>query len=86
MSAAMPAAVEARFFVSGYERRAYDPDATEVTLVAVSRGEHNKNWARATPSGQIKMTIKNESAASWFTGQLGAEIAVTFRPAPPEPG
>jgi len=80
----MPEAVEARFFVSGYERRAYDPEATEVTLVAVSRGEHNKNWARATPSGQIKMTIKNASAASWFVGQLGAEIAVTFRPAPPE--
>lgn len=76
-------AVEARFFVSGYERRAYDPDATEVTLVAVSRGEHNKSWARATPAGQIKMTIKNESAASWFVRKLGDEIAVTFRPAPP---
>ena len=46
----MPEAVEARFFVAGYERRAYDPEATEVTLVAVSRGEHNKTWARATPS------------------------------------
>ncbi len=78
----MPDAVEARFYVSGYERRAYDPDATEVTLVAVSRGEHNKSWARATPSGQVKMTIKNESAASWFISKLGAEIAVTFCPAP----
>ncbi len=75
-------AVEARFFVSGYERRAYDPEATEITLAAVSRGEHNKNWARATPSGQIKMTIKNEGAASWFIDQLGQEIAVHFTPAP----
>lgn len=80
----MPEAVEARFFVSGYQRRAYDKDATEVTLVAVSRGEHNKNWARATPAGQITMTIKNESAASWFVGRLGDEIAVTFAPADPD--
>ena len=78
----MPDAVEARFFVSGYQRRAYDPDATEVTLTAVSRGEHNKSWARATPAGQITMTIKNESAASWFVGMLGAEVAVVFTPAP----
>lgn len=80
----MPDAVEARFFVSGYQRRAYDPDATEVTLTAVSRGDQNKSWARATPAGQITMTIKNESAASWFVGMLGAEVSVTFTPAPPE--
>jgi hypothetical protein len=74
-------AVEARFYVAGYRRRSYDPDATEVELVAVSRGEHNKNWARATPAGNIKMTIKNEGAAAWFIGQLGKEIAVHFTPA-----
>ena len=84
MPESIPKAVEARFFVSGYQRRAYDPDATEVTLVAVSRGEHNKTWARATPAGQITMTIKNASAASWFVGKLGAEIAVMFTPAPPD--
>lgn len=78
----MPDAVVARFFVSGYQRRAYDPEATEVTLNAVSRGEHNKTWARATPSGEIKMTIKNESAASWFMDRLGSEIEVSFTPAP----
>lgn len=78
----MADAVEARFFISGYQKRAYDPDATEVTLTAVSRGEHNKNWARATPAGQITMTIKNDSAAQWFVDKLGAEVAVTFTPAP----
>lgn len=79
----MPEQVIARFFVSGYQRRAYDPSATEVTLHAVSRGEHNKTWAQATPSGEIKMTIKNESAAAWFTDRLGAEIEVTFALVPP---
>jgi hypothetical protein len=74
-------AVTARFYVSGYERNAYDPSVTQVKMQAVSRGEHNKNWAAATPSGQIQMTIRNESAAAWFVDRLGKEVSVTFRQA-----
>jgi hypothetical protein len=48
----------------------------------VSRGEHNKRWAQATPSGNIKMTIQNEGAAAWFTERLGQEVQVMFSPAP----
>lgn len=77
----MPEGVEARFYIAGYSRRSYDLDATEVELVAVSRGEHNKNWARYTPSGNIKMVIKNEGAASWFINRIGQEVAVHFTPA-----
>lgn len=76
------AAVQARFYVSGYERFSYDPSQTQVKLQAVSRGEHNKSWAAATPSGQITMTIKNGSAAEWFTERLGKEVAITFTEAP----
>lgn len=76
--------VVARFFVSELKRNAYDPNATTVTLQVVSRGEHNKNWAAATPSGQITMMIKNESAASWFIERLGKEIQVDFSPAEPD--
>ncbi len=75
-------AVEARFYISGYQRFAYDTSATQVTLNAVSRGEFNKAWAAATPAGDIKMTIKNGSAASWFVDRLGQEISVVFTPAP----
>ena len=49
----MANAVEARFYVSGFERQSYDPDAVIVKMQAVSRGEHNKNWAKYTPAGQI---------------------------------
>jgi hypothetical protein len=77
----MTDAVEARFYVAGMARRSYDLEATEVELVAVSRGEHNKNWARATPSGSIKMVIKNNSAAQWFVDRLGTEVSVVFSPA-----
>ncbi len=77
----MPA-VQARFYVSQLSRFAYDTGSVQVTLQAVSRGEHNKSWAAATPSGQIVMTIKNPSAASWFTERLGTEVAVMFSEAP----
>jgi hypothetical protein len=75
-------AVEARFYVSGYERFAYDPSSTQVKLQAVSRGEHNKTWAAATPNGAITMTVKNESAAAWFTERLGKEVSIVFSEAP----
>jgi hypothetical protein len=78
----MPESVVARFYVSGYERNAYDTSATIVKMQAVTRGEHNKNWAAYTPSGSVQMTIKNAAAASWFVDQLGQEVEVTFALAP----
>lgn len=76
--------VEARFYVSGYERFSYDPSSTQVKLQPVTRGEHNRSWAAATPSGSITMTIKNESAAAWFTERLGKEVSIIFSEAPDE--
>lgn len=73
--------VRAKFFVQEITRRAYNPGAVEVTLSAVSRGADNKEWAAATPSGSIKMSIQNESAAEAFY-QLGDEFYVDFTPAP----
>lgn len=81
----MAGAVEARFYVAGYEMQSYDPEAVSVKLQAVTRGEHNKNWAKYTPSGSIQMSIRNPGAAAWFTDRLGQEVAVTFAPAPPDP-
>jgi len=79
-------AVEARFYISGYERNSYDPESVTVKMQAVSRGEHNKGWARATPSGQVQMTIKNPGAADWFVNRLGEEVSVVFTPAPADDG
>jgi len=81
---ASPSAVEARFYISGLERNSYNPDATIVKMQVVTRGAHNKNWAAATPAGQVQMTVANPSAASWFTERLGQELSVTFAPAPAE--
>lgn len=37
-----------------------------VSLFPVCRGEENKSWSQATPSGEIKMSILNEGALAWF--------------------
>lgn len=41
-----------------------------VTLKAVSRGERNADWASATPSGEIVMTINNPDGFEWFLTRL----------------
>ena len=77
-------AVKARFYVSELKRQAYNPNATTVTLNAVSRGEHNKVWASATPVGTLSMTVNNESAAGFFSERLGTEVEITIEEAPQE--
>lgn len=69
--------VRAKFFCSEIRRTTYGGG---VTLNAVSRGEDNKKWASATPSGEIKMTILNELAVEFF--DVGAEYFIDFTPAP----
>lgn len=71
-------AVIARFYVSQVTRNAYDRGAAAITLQAVSRGPENKEWAQATPVGQVTMTIKNSPAAEFFAARLGQDIAVRF--------
>jgi hypothetical protein len=75
-------AVVGRFYVSGLKRSAYQPDAVMVEMQPVTRGEHNKAWAAATPSGKIEMMILNSSAAGVFVDRLGDEFEVLFTPVP----
>jgi hypothetical protein len=77
-----PGAVAGRFYVAKTTAFAYNPDHIAVELNAVCRGEHNREWASATPSGSIQMTITNPSAAAWFRDRLGKEVALRFTDAP----
>jgi hypothetical protein len=70
--------VLARFYVQQVTRYAHAPGQVSVTLQAVCRGEENKTWAAATPSGQITMNVNNGSAGGWFAERLGKDIAITF--------
>lgn len=53
-------------------------ESGEVLMRPVTRGEENKAWSSATPSGEIKMTISNPPAFKWFMGRLGKEVSISF--------
>jgi hypothetical protein len=56
---------------------------TQVALRAVTKGEENKDWSAATPTGTLNLTIKNEKAAERFKLEdLGSEFYVDITPAP----
>lgn len=71
--------VKAKFYVREITEYAWNKGARQIVLAPVSRGEENKEWAAATPSGEIKLTINNELAATQF--EIGKEYSITFEPA-----
>jgi hypothetical protein len=75
--------VAARFYVAEITQSAHGPKgAAAVKLQAVSRGDQNRQWAEATPSGTITMQINAAEAAAWFFGRLGEDVSVLFEAAP----
>jgi hypothetical protein len=72
-------------FVSETKRAAWNKDAAQITLQVASRGEENKKWAAATPSGQLTLTILNESAAKVLLDafEAGQDVMVTMEPVDP---
>jgi hypothetical protein len=70
--------VRAKFFVQEIAQTTW---GGRVKLQVVSRGNDNKEWASATPSGSIEMTIRNDLALDQFIAP-GEEFFVDFTPAP----
>ena len=77
--------INARFHVAEVTRFAYNPDNRVIKLRPSTKGEQNKAWAAATPSGEITMTVNNPVASQWFEDRLGDDIALTFADLPDEP-
>ena len=75
--------VQARFFIQSIARTAGNYGGAQVLLQPVCRGKENSQWAAATPSGRIELTVNNPDAAEWFNQRLGKELAISFddRPA-----
>jgi hypothetical protein len=69
--------VRAKFYVAEIGKTTY---GGKVVLRAVSRGEDNKQWANATPSGEITLSIRNELALEVF--DVNDEFYVDFIKAP----
>lgn len=73
--------IEARFYVSEIVFTAYNGDGGgKVKLTAVSRGDGNRSWAKATPGGTVELSISNADAIKQFRQwQLdGKDVALTF--------
>lgn len=52
-------------------------DGQSVYLFPVCRGVENRQWAQATPSGDMRMLIQNEAALAQF--EVGKEYEAIFR-------
>lgn len=74
-----PGPVRAKFYVSGISLQTW---GTSIEMQPVTRGEDNKEWSAATPSGNLKMTVANERAAEQFWP--GQEWYLDFTPIPEE--
>jgi hypothetical protein len=70
--------VTGRWYVAEVTRFAYNPAQRTVKLRASTKGDENKAWAAATPSGEITMQISNEAAAKWFEDRLGQDVSSAF--------
>lgn len=66
-------AVTAKFKVG---RRTDMNWATEIELTPDYAQGRNAEWAEATPAGMIRLTVKNDVAANFFTE--GKAVTVTF--------
>lgn len=83
-------AVKARFFVAELTLYTNDlggyadpPPMAKVVMRPVSRGEANKEWASATPSGEFQMTVRG-SAVPFFYERLKKEVSITIEDIPAE--
>jgi hypothetical protein len=75
--------VKAKFYVTDIQRSHPEAPAALITMGAVCRGAVNSEWASATPSGSLQMTVRNELAVAQF--EVGKEYYLTFEEAEPKP-
>ena len=79
--------MQARFYVASVQKFASQAregfaapkpmGGVTLNVVTGGRAPENAQWASATPSGEIKMTV-NGDALDWFEARLGKDIAVTM--------
>ena len=71
--------IQARFKLVEIRRMANTEETAEFKFnAAYNDGKGNESWSKATPSGQITITVTNPSAIAAF--ELGKEYQLTFAP------
>lgn len=76
--------VRAKVYIAEISRKSHNKGQAEVVMRCAAN-EQNKEWAAATPYGEIKLGVMNESAAAQFIAgfDAGQEFYVDFTPVPP---
>lgn len=72
--------VRAKLYLEAITERAW---ATEVTLRVVTKQSADgevPDWSAATPTGELKLNIKNRAAVEQFIGKVGDEFFVDITP------
>ena len=78
--------IAARFYIAKVAREAYGTGTTpygSVTLRASTRGDKNKAWAAATPSGEFTMQVHSE-AMTVFNDHIGQDVDILMTIVDPE--
>lgn len=75
-------AIQARMFVQSLKQNAGSPEAREVVMTAVTRGQDSASWSKWTPSANLTMFITNPAALDQI--QVGKEFLLTFEDVTPE--
>lgn len=81
-------AVVAHFYLAEFNQTAYDLGSADIVM-RVCANAQNKDWATLTPSGEMKMRIKNPEAIDLFRTAGGPclteeyEVVITKLPAKP---
>ena len=78
--------IHARFWVQKVTKQAVSAGNIQrtVELAPVVRpapsddGKGNVDWAKYTPSGEIRLTVSAEGAGEMFDAALGKDVAITF--------
>jgi hypothetical protein len=71
--------VRAKMFVAEVGQTTY---GGKLVMRPVTRGDDNKAWSQATPSGELTLTIRNELAMERF--RVGDEWFLDFTKVPDE--
>jgi len=72
--------VAARFYVREIVKQQVSGGINHTVKLSpvVRPTDDNKEWSKYTPSGDISMTVTQESAGAWFEDRLGEDVSITF--------
>lgn len=72
--------VRAKFYLSSLELFPGQDSGGIIHMQAVARGDRNAQWAQATPSGSMQMTVNNPAGFEFFEQLMATSRATGKQP------